>query len=204
MSMLHYPLYDFLATVPICLETTTLAVVLEIFDQQQCDRLVVVNQQQCPVGLLYSARLSQKLLAVASDDQFLNLQQQLSTLGQTLIEPIQTLPAADRLERFSLLLSEQRTYVNNNLDWALIDINGKFLGLLDSKRILRLLAQEKAVNSAAGTVYSTANRSFKNGSQEYKYVNPADNSNVGVKSHWRSPRDNSPQPSVHKLAIAQG
>jgi signal transduction histidine kinase/ActR/RegA family two-component response regulator len=201
MLMLHYPLYDFLATVPICLETTTLAVVLEIFDQEQCDRLVVVNQQQCPVGLLYSARLSQKLLAVASDDQFLNLQQPLSTLGQTLIEPIQALPAADRLERFSLLLSEQPTYVNNNLDWALIDIDGKFLGLLDSKRLLRLLTQEKAVNSAAGTVYSTAKRLSKSGSQKYEYVNPAGKSHIGVKSHWRSHRDHLRQPSVHKPLV---
>ncbi|WGV27066.1 ATP-binding protein [Halotia branconii] len=198
MSMLHYPLYDFLATVPICLETTTLAVVLEIFDQEQCDRLVVVNQQQCPVGLLYSACLSQKLLAVASENQFLNLQQPLSTLGQTLIEPIQTLPANDRLKQFNLLLSGQCAYINNNLDWALVDIDGKFLGLLDSKRLLRLLAQEKAVNSVGGNVYSNAERSSRSGEQEYKYVNTANKKNTGLKTQRRSPRNNPRQPSVHK------
>ena len=94
MSMLQYPLYDFLATVPSCVETSTLAVVLEIFEKEQCDRLVVVNQQQCPIGLLYSARLTQKLLAAASGENILNLQQPLSTWGQNLIEPIQTLFAA--------------------------------------------------------------------------------------------------------------
>ncbi|WP_096592853.1 ATP-binding protein [Calothrix sp. NIES-2098] len=148
MSMLQYPLYDFLATVPICVETSTLAIVLEIFEQEQCDRVVIVNQQQCPIGLLHSARLTQKLLAAASGDRF-SLQQPLSNSDQALIEPIQTIPAAERVEQFSLFLRYQQTQINhNNLDWALIDSDGKFLGLLDSSRLLRLLAREKVAIDA--------------------------------------------------------
>lgn len=150
MSMLQYPLYDFLATVPICVETSTLAMVLEIFEQEQCDRVVVVNQQQCPVGLLHSARLTQKLLAAFGDDRF-HLQQPLSIFDAALIEPIQTIPAAERVEQFSLFLRYQATQINhNNLDWALIDPNGKFLGLLDSSRLLRLLTRERvAINAVS-------------------------------------------------------
>ncbi len=150
MSMLQYPLYDFLATVPICVETSTLAMVLEIFEQEQCDRVVVVNQQQCPVGLLHSARLTQKLLAAFGDDRF-HLQQPLSIFDAALIEPIQTIPAAERVEQFSLFLRYQATQINhNNLDWALIDPNGKFLGLLDSSKLLRLLTRERvAINAAS-------------------------------------------------------
>jgi signal transduction histidine kinase/CheY-like chemotaxis protein len=135
MLMLDYPLYDFQATVPSCLQTSSLAVVLEIFEQEQCDRLVVVNQQQCPIGLLYSARLIQKLLA-HSDDKNLNLQQSLSAWGQGLIDPIQTISASERVEQ--LAKKHQQ-----NLDWALIDSNGQYLGLLDSSRLLRLLAKER-------------------------------------------------------------
>ncbi|MEA5553820.1 ATP-binding protein [Anabaena cylindrica UHCC 0172] len=143
MLMLQYPLYDFLATVPSCPETSTLAVVLEILEKEQCDRLVVVNQQQCPIGLLYSARLIPKLLAAANGDTFLNLQQPISTLSSSLISPIQTIPASERLEKFSLFLPCQQSQKNRNLDWVLIDSEGKLLGLLDNPKLLRFLAKEK-------------------------------------------------------------
>ncbi|MBD2694196.1 ATP-binding protein [Anabaena catenula] len=153
MLMLQYPLYDFLATVPSCPETSTLAVVLEILEKEQCDRLVVVNQQQCPIGLLYSARLIPKLLAAASGEEFLNLQQPISTLSPTLIEPIHKIPICDHLEKFSLFLRYQQTQKNRNLDWALVDAEEKFLGLLDSSRLLRFLVQEKValVSTTQGT-----------------------------------------------------
>ncbi len=142
MLMLHYPLYDFQATVPSCLQTSSLAVVLEIFEQEQCDRLVVVNQQQCPIGLLYSARLIPKLLA-HSDDKNLNLHQSLSIWGQGLIEPIQTISAFERVEQLSLRLCYPQAEKHQNLDWALIDSDGQYLGLLDSSRLLRSLAKER-------------------------------------------------------------
>ncbi|MEH2419601.1 MAG: ATP-binding protein [Nostoc sp.] len=142
MLMLDYPLYDFQATVPSCPRTSSLAVVLELFEQEQCDRLVVVNQQQCPIGLLYSARLIQKLLA-HSDDKNLNLHQSLSIWGQTLIEPIQTISASERVEQLSLRLCDPQTEKHSSLDWALIDSDGQYLGLLDSSRLLRLLAKER-------------------------------------------------------------
>lgn len=142
MLMLDYPLYDFQATVPSCPQTSSLAVVLEIFEQEQCDRLVVVNQQQCPIGLLYSARLIPKLLT-HSDDINLNLHQSLSTWGQGLIEPIQTISASERVEQLSLHLGDPQAEKHQNLDWALIDSDGRYLGLLDSSRLLRSLAKER-------------------------------------------------------------
>ncbi len=142
MLMLDYPLYDFQATVPSCPQTSSLAVVLEIFEQEQCDRLVVVNQQQRPIGLLYSARLIPKLLA-HSEDKNLNLQQSLSTWGQGLIEPIQTISASERVKQLSLHLCDPQAEQRQNLDWALIDSEGRYLGLLDSSRLLRSLAQER-------------------------------------------------------------
>ncbi|ACC81422.1 ATP-binding protein [Nostoc punctiforme] len=142
MLMLDYPLSDFQATVASCLQTSSLAVVLEIFEQEQCDRLVVVNQQQYPIGLLYSARLIQKLLA-HSDDKNLNLHQSLSTWGQGLIEPIQTISASERVEQLSLHLGYPQAEKHQNLDLALIDSDGRYLGLLDSSHLLRSLAKER-------------------------------------------------------------
>ncbi|MEH2181654.1 ATP-binding response regulator [Nostoc sp.] len=152
MLMLDYPLYDFQATVPSCPQTSSLAVVLEIFEQEQCDRLVVVNQQQCPIGLLYSARLIPKLLA-QSDDKNLNLHQSLSTWGQGLIEPIQTISVSERVERLSLRWCDSQVEKPQNLDWALIDLDGRYLGLLDSSRLLRSLAQERMAGLQRSSEY---------------------------------------------------
>ncbi|MBH8560775.1 hybrid sensor histidine kinase/response regulator [Nostoc sp. CENA67] len=198
MSMLQYPLYDFLATVPSCVETSTLTVVLEIFEKEQCDRLVVVNQQQCPVGLLYSARLTQKLLTAASSES-LTLQQPLSSWGQNLIDPIQTLFAADRVEQFSLFLRHQQSHTNKNLDWALIDIDGKFLGLVDSQRLLGLLVKEKAAIEAVESLYSSAQKTSHNFSPES--VDTGNKGHAGVKTHWRSHKGKIQEPSPHKPLV---
>lgn len=184
MLMLDYPLYDFQATVPSCPQTSSLAVVLEIFEQEQCDRLVVVNQQRCPIGLLYSARLIQKLLA-HSDDKNLNLHQSLSSWGQDLIEPIQTISAYEHVEQLSLRLCYPQAEKHQNLDWALIDSDGQYLGLLDSSRLLRLLAKERM----AGSLSSATQRS--SGEHRHEY-------DTGVQTP-NEPKSLAHQPLVHLL-----
>ncbi|GCL40995.1 MULTISPECIES: ATP-binding protein [Nostocales] len=141
--MLQYPLYQLLANVPICLETNTLATVLDIFTEEQCDRLMVVNSQQVPIGLLYSARLLPQLLAATTDDYLLNLQRPISQVDKSLLEPIQTISAAESLEHFRLFLKYQETKQQRNLDWALVDSDGKLLGIVDILRLLQLLAENK-------------------------------------------------------------
>ena len=141
--MLQYPLYELLAIVPMCLETNTLAAVLDIFVEQQCDRLIIINSQQHPIGLLYSARLLPQLLAASADDYLLNLQQPLSQIDKSLIETIQTIPVSENLEKFSLLLKYQQTKKQRNLDWALVDSDGKYLGILNTLHLLKLLTQKK-------------------------------------------------------------
>jgi signal transduction histidine kinase/DNA-binding NarL/FixJ family response regulator len=157
MLMLDYPLYDFQATVPSCLQTSSLAVVLEIFEQEQCDRLVVVNQQQCPIGLLYSAHLIQKLLA-HRDDKNLNLHQSIWMWGQGLIEPIQTISASERVEQLGLHFCEPQAEKHQNLDWALIDSDGRYLGLLDSSRLLRSLAKERMAGIQSSGIQKSKSR----------------------------------------------
>ncbi len=142
MSMLKYPLSDFIATVAICCQTTTLAAVLDILDLEQCDRLLVVSELQSPIGLLYSARLIPQLMAVNHQDAAAEicLDQAISALGLDLIEPIMALPADLSLEQFSLYLSSQ-SQKSNNCHYALVDATGKFVGLLDSSRVLQFLAK---------------------------------------------------------------
>ncbi|MBW4667466.1 MAG: response regulator [Cyanomargarita calcarea GSE-NOS-MK-12-04C] len=171
MPVLKYPLYDFIATVPKCLETTTLAVVLEIFELQQCDRLVIVNEQKYPVGLLYAARLVPQLLAVAISDRpnqnalkneryqkFLDLEQAVSTLSTSLIEPIQTIPASLPLEELGWFVRSKHGKIKTSLDWALIDSDNEFLGLVDSCQLLQFLAKLRVENSSVGSAAMNSER----------------------------------------------
>lgn len=139
--MQKYMLHDFIATVPSCVQTTRISSVLEIFSQGQCDRLVVVNEQQCPIGVLNLRRLMPQLLSYGTKVS-LDVQQPLSELGVTLVEPIATLPAELSVEQFGLYLRSQQSQTNTDSDWALVDRAGKFLGLLDTTRLLQFLASQ--------------------------------------------------------------
>ena len=146
MSMLKYPIYDFLTIAPRCLTTTTLSMVLEIFAQEQCDRLVVVNQQQSPIGLLRSAHFTQKLLAVINENPTFNLQQPLLDWEPTIIEPVQTILQNEKVDKllYSANYAHKSRKLHNYLtEWVLVDLDGKLLGLLDNSRLLKLLAREK-------------------------------------------------------------
>ncbi|BAY17795.1 CBS sensor hybrid histidine kinase [Anabaenopsis circularis NIES-21] len=200
MSMLQYPLYNFLATVPKCGETSTLVGALEVFEQQRCDRLVVVNQQQEPIGLLKSAQLTQKLLAESPEDQYLDLlQQPLVIWQQSIFEPLQILAASDRVEQFLQFLRYFSAQSHNNINWTLVDADGRFLGLLDSGRLLRLLAQEKAGITAADKKSSHSLRSSGHVSLEPSGTSRSHTSKV--KTPWRSRKGHQLQPLLHKPLI---
>ncbi|GAA6620903.1 ATP-binding protein [Scytonema sp. NUACC26] len=141
--MLKYPLYDFIATVPICLETVTLADVLDVFEKEQCQAIAVLDKQQYLLGLLYSARLLPQLLLagyVGERSKFSYLQQPISILARELVQPVQTIPVTFQIEQLGGFLRSQTIPANTNLDWALIDSNSKFLGLVDNSRLLKWLA----------------------------------------------------------------
>ncbi|KYC43263.1 hybrid sensor histidine kinase/response regulator [Scytonema hofmannii PCC 7110] len=140
--MLKYPLYDFIATVPTCLETATLADVLDVFEKEQCQAIAVLDKQQYLLGLLYSARLVPQLLLagyVGEGEKSSYLQQPISMLARELIQPLQTIPASFQVEQLVRFLRSQTIPANTNLDWALIDSDGKFLGLVDNSRLLKWL-----------------------------------------------------------------
>lgn len=143
--MPEYMLRDFIATVPNCVQTNPLAVVLEIFSQGKCDRLVVLNQQHCPVGVLPLQRLMPQLINAAGCGISLDVQQPLSALDVDLIEPIATLPAELSIEQFKLYLHSQQFQINTDSDWAIVDVDGKFLGLLESSRLWQFIALSPAV-----------------------------------------------------------
>lgn len=140
-------LRDFIALVPHCEQTTQIGVVLEILAQRKSDRLVVVSEQQYPLGLLYPARLLSYLLKDQTDSK---LELTLSALEETssLIEPLATLPADWNLEQFKLYLGQEQLQSLPDSERALVDNLGRFVGLLDSQRLLQywVLTQQQQLS----------------------------------------------------------
>ena len=132
MSMPEYALHKFMTTVPICVQTSSLASVLEIFSQGKCDRIAVVNEQQ-PIGIIKLQQLMPCFMTGYGRDD-LDIQQPLWTLD--VVEPIATLPADLSVEQFQVLCSQQ-LQINNDFNWALVDSEGKFIGLLDQAKLLQ-------------------------------------------------------------------
>jgi signal transduction histidine kinase/CheY-like chemotaxis protein len=136
MLMSEYVLNDFMRTVPSCVQTTSLALVLEIFSLGNCDRLVVLNEQQNPLGVI----TLQRLMPIVMTRRDLDVQQPLSALDVGVVEPIATLPANLKVEQFRANLTCQQLQPNSDYNWALVDADGKFAGLVDYTGLLQFLA----------------------------------------------------------------
>lgn len=133
MSIPEYALHKFITTVPICVQTSSLASVLEIFSQGKCDRMAVVNEQQKPTGIIKLQQLMPYFMTAYAREDDLNIQP-LWTLD--IVEPIATLPADLSVEQFQVLCSQQ-LQINNDFNWALVDSEGKLIGLLDQAKLLQ-------------------------------------------------------------------
>ncbi|MBF2017070.1 MAG: hybrid sensor histidine kinase/response regulator [Rivularia sp. T60_A2020_040] len=143
MSIQHYPLYEFITLVPSCYETTPLIKVLDVFEQQQYDCLVVKNEQQIPLGLLNSTNLLAQIVYEKQDKlgntQKFDWEQPICCLDSGFIQPIQILSSSLSLEQFGTKLRSQKLPTKSP-NWVVVDRDGKFLGLLDSSRLLRHMA----------------------------------------------------------------
>ena len=172
MSIQDYPLYEFVTRVPSCYDTTPVKKVLSIFDREQhYQQLVVNNEQQIPLGLLNSTNLLAQIIYREQDElgntEKFDWSQPISSFDFGLIQPIQTFSCSLSLEQFGSKLRSQKL-PKNSPNWVLVDRYGKFLGLLDSFRLLRRLAlsddrsENKAINSGSGQteVYQEAGNSI--------------------------------------------
>lgn len=166
----------FIANVPTCTQKMNIATVLAIFSSVKreagknqsgyTDRLVVVNEQQRPLGILYLSSLlpylgvgirpplkepeknpeisphTQAPSAIEeTSHQEINLRQSLSELGLSIIEPLAIVPADFTLKQFWPYLQEPTHQTNSFSHWALVDKAGKFLGLLDSEHLLQFVVK---------------------------------------------------------------
>ena len=150
MSIQHYPLYEFITRVPSCDETTPLIEVLSFFEQEQHSRqLIVLNKQQFPCCLLDATNLLEFFIYGKQDElgntHNFDWNRPISCLDAKFIQPIQILSSSLSLEQFGSKLRTQKLPESSH-NWVLVDEYGKFLGLLDSCKLLGLLASSQRKN----------------------------------------------------------
>ncbi len=114
MSMPAPSLEKFAQAIPVCSQTSNLAAVLEVFRSTGCEAIVVVSEQQRPIGLvklqqilphlLSSGLLGETTRANSIEDWY----KPLSDLKPPILEPLAILPAQLSLSQFWGYLQESK------------------------------------------------------------------------------------------------
>lgn len=140
-------LLEFIDIVPACADTASLTAVLDILKQSGSDRVVVLDTQQCPIGLIRTRSLLTYLLDAELDAELdgsdslrgaidAKLQQNIRALSTDtnppLLEPLGILSSYQTVDQLRPHLDELTSQ-----QWALVDISGDFLGLLDQLRLMQ-------------------------------------------------------------------
>ncbi len=151
MSMLKYSLYELVVTVPSCLESDTVATILKM-QSEGCDCIIVLNEQKHPIGVLdwgyvithLFTDIYQEEPEIDNDpgeNDLFDSQQPISNLKSDIFNPIKILPADISWENLCLFLEKEYIGKNINLELAVVDKDGKFIGLLDRWELLQKLVK---------------------------------------------------------------
>ncbi|QZZ19630.1 response regulator [Leptothermofonsia sichuanensis E412] len=161
MLLPHVYLREFIQPVPTCLETADLRTVFEAFgwnDRQSPikdllpDRLVLVDGQGCPTGLVRLSRLLPHLLrrglveqqpSLKQAGKSANLTDPAQRIEPSLVEPVRIWAGELTIEQFLLDCNAQV-----QADGVIIGDRGEYLGILDPAHLLRFLAIHLARQSA--------------------------------------------------------
>lgn len=144
MSLFTTCLRSLLEAVPTCSPTDRIAAVLARFRTETCDRLVVLDQHQRPLGLIQAHQLlshlsnfylSASIGSEATEGVALrDFYQPLHQVAPDLLTPIPRLPADLTVGQFWQLFQEQEQRF-----FALLENSGEFAGLLDSHTLRQLI-----------------------------------------------------------------
>ncbi|MGD1806337.1 ATP-binding response regulator [Dapis sp. BLCC M126] len=149
--MPYKTLKKFISSIPVCLQTENLQVVWSIFSIEKCNELVVVNHQYQPLGLIYWHSLIPYInkVSISSEKPELqtpigNWQETVSEVSSLTLGSLRILPADLTVENLWPYLQpkseKQINQKSSSLPIAVVDREGKFLGLLDSLRLLEFIS----------------------------------------------------------------
>jgi len=163
----NFTIQEFLLTVPICGLTTGLRDLRSHLTQDSLagsDRLVVVNQEELPIGVIYL----HSLIPYFNSDEFLPTEK-LSTIVelpkesiQSLMQPLTLLPGSLLVTEFWRQLPELQPGRVSPTDWGLVNPEGKFLGLLDFNALLGFVASQYQLQEITPEVLRAGEKKNKN------------------------------------------
>ncbi len=113
---------------------------------------MVVNEQQCPTGVVHLWSLLPDLMTSIERPGEVDRTLPLYGLSTSIVEPLATIPAQLSVEQFGAYLRTHLSTINTGFDWAAVDSEGKFLGLVDSPRLLQDLAISRAMTEERESV----------------------------------------------------
>lgn len=136
-------LSELVYVVPVFPNTVTIQAALTALSRSQCDRLIISDSQQQPIGVVKLQCLLSQLLS--SDSPALPsplalppiLTAPITAIAPAVIEPIILVPAEWQLSQLMM-----RVQLPDAEAIALINGTGEVLGLLDIERVFQLLAEE--------------------------------------------------------------
>ncbi|MBL1178080.1 ATP-binding protein [Pantanalinema sp. GBBB05] len=137
-------LSELIELIPTCSATATLAMVLAEFSQMEINRLVVIDAQHYPIGIVSLPTLMSYVLTIGLEHSVPRipanapiLATPLLELEPSIVESVLVLPADLTLEQLlgHLQLADSAPY-------AFVDRQGCYLGLLNQIQLLRVLTAE--------------------------------------------------------------
>lgn len=162
-SMQNPSLKEFAQAIPVCHLTSGLAVVRELFCTSGCDTIVIVSQQQRPLGVIH---LGQILPYLLGDSNNLSLTRQERAFEQPfrltdLLEPLAIVSQSLPLPEFWAYLQSQTPYhrLNESPDhhWALVNEQEQFIGLLSNGQLLNYCASTFPATNKTETSHNKLN-----------------------------------------------
>jgi signal transduction histidine kinase/CheY-like chemotaxis protein len=170
MTIPTLSLKEFIRAIPVCSQASGLADVLEIFRSSGCDAIAIVTSQQFPLGIVNSTNIMPYLLESPQTGKtppariIRETNPPISQLDPPIIEPLAVLSAQLSLNQFWLHLQQAEDETQrwgqteaqlfpcssypSSQQWALVDENQKFLGLLNSGHLLKSVAPHLATPKA--------------------------------------------------------
>ncbi|NJP08850.1 MAG: hybrid sensor histidine kinase/response regulator [Leptolyngbyaceae cyanobacterium RU_5_1] len=145
MLLQNIRLRELTQAVPVCSHTAALITALELFSHSQNTRLVIVDDQQHPTGLVNLQRLfpclvqAQSSVDAIAPDTEITLHTSLQAITPAIIEPLVVVPDEWQVRYFLSNLNPQSQF-----NYAVVDREGRFLGLLDTDCLLQALADSLA------------------------------------------------------------
>ena len=136
-------LSELVYVVPVVSNTVTIQAALTALSQSQRDRLIILDSQQQPIGIVKLQRLIPQLLPASENSVSLPplalspvLTLPITAIAPSIIEPIVLVPAEWQLSQLMM-----RVQLPDSEAIALINSTGEVLGLLDTEQVFQLLAE---------------------------------------------------------------